>query len=189
MPTKKEADALHEFAFGKPKKKTVIKKSTAKKKTVASEISSSKKYETKKMGRPTDYTEELADSLLHDIATSADGIKKICERHGILVSTFYLWVFKHRNFSERYSEAKEAQMKVLIEESREIADNESSDILEDGRMNSVKIQRDKLRLETRKWMIERLAPIKKEEDKTQAALQNMLDEAMKKAIKSKERDY
>ncbi len=140
-------------------------------------------------GRPTDYTEELAQSLLHDIATTADGIRKICERNGISTSTFFLWVFKYSEFSKRYDEAKEAQMKILIEESREIADNEDSDILPDGRLNSVKIQRDKLRLETRKWMIERLAPHGKEQDKGKDALQGMLNEAMEKAIKSKERDY
>lgn len=143
----------------------------------------------KKNGRPTDYTEELANALLHDIATTADGIRKICERNGITTSTFFLWVFKDRKFSERYDEAKEAQMKILMEESQDIADNEDSDMLPDGRLNTVKIQRDKLRLETRKWMIEKLSPKRKDKDESAKELTDMLREAMDKALKEREKDF
>lgn len=143
----------------------------------------------KPVGRPTDYSEEIASSILERIATSSDGIIAICKEHGIVHSTFFLWLLKHKEFSNRYDHAKEMQMRVLMEESKHIADYEDKDLLDDGRLNSVKVQRDKLRLETRKWMIERLSPKKKEEDRSQTTLQSMLDEAMEKAVKSKERDY
>lgn len=141
------------------------------------------------VGRPTEYNQEIADKIIDRLSTSTVGLKKSCADLDIDISTLWRWIAKHEEFRDRYDIAKELQTRLITEELDEIGDDRSLDLLPDGRINGVAVQRDKLRIETREYLIERLSPKKKEEDKGKDALQGMLDEAMAKACKSKERDY
>ena len=68
-----------------------------------------------------------------------------------------LYVAKHdEDFLERYAHAREAQADKLFNECLEIADRGS----ESENENPQRIQRDRLRIDTRKWMAARLAPKK-----------------------------
>jgi len=60
------------------------------------------------------------------------------------------------DFLERYSRARDAQADKLFKECLEIADRGS----ESENENPQRIQRDRLRVDTRKWMAARLAPKK-----------------------------
>lgn len=142
-----------------------------------------------KMGRPTEYNQEIADKIIDRLSTSTVGLKKTCADLNIDISTLWRWIAKHEHFRDRYDIAKELQTRLITEDLDEITDDRSLDILPDGRINGVAVQRDKLRIETRKYLIERLSPKKKEEDKSKDVLKDMLHEAMEKANKARERDY
>jgi transposase-like protein len=123
-----------------------------------SEIKSDK---TEKRGRPTKYSDELADEVCLRIATSKDGIHKIAEEFGIGAWTLFNWKYEHEYFSHKYARAKELQAEFLKQQIIDIADDSTNDeeVTEYGvKMNREFVERSKLRVQTRQWLMGRLAP-------------------------------
>lgn len=85
-------------------------------------------------------------------------------------STIINWVMENREgFSERYAKAKDVAAQILAEEIIEIADDNSRDeipILDDAgneigtKANAEFINRSRLRVDTRKWVLSKLLPKK-----------------------------
>ena len=81
---------------------------------------------------------------------------------------------KHSEFSEQYARAREQQQEFYAEEILDIADDGQNDYMErlnkNGEIEMVvnheNIQRSRLRVDTRKWIMSKLAP-KKYGDKVQ----------------------
>lgn len=114
-----------------------------------------------KMGRPSKYTDELADNICLLTATSNRGLSSICEELGICQDTARDWMEKHEYFSVKYARAKQRQATFLAEEIIAIADNVSNDIL-DGAMgpqgNNAAVSRAKVQIDARKWIASKLMP-------------------------------
>ncbi len=112
------------------------------------------------MGRPTDYSKELVEKIMTLISTDGSGLKKLCRENAWMPehSTIYLWIARYPDFSDLYMQAKRLQAEVRAEEMVDISDDSNKDLLEDGRANHAAVQRDKLRVDTRKWVAERLLP-------------------------------
>lgn len=74
------------------------------------------------------------------------------------------WVMQDEEFSAQYARAREAGMEALGDEILQIADSQEGDVIttEDGReiVNHDAIQRAKLRVDTRKWLMSKIAPKK-----------------------------
>lgn len=118
------------------------------------------------IGRPTDYSEEVAELICERIA-GGEGLVKICKSEDMPHrSTVMRWLFKYKEFSDRYALAREAQADFLFEEILDISDGDEKDMLLDkdgnptGKVNHENINRSRLRVDTRKWVIARLAPKK-----------------------------
>lgn len=117
------------------------------------------------MGRPTKYTEELAEQICELIATSSKGLNTICRETENLPapSTVYKWLSEQPDFSEKYARAREIQADLLADEIIEIADDTSNDTLvsDTGEYaNKEWINRSRLRVDARKWKASKLAPKK-----------------------------
>ena len=89
------------------------------------------------------------------------------------LSTVFLWIGKHPEFSDQYTRARESQADALFEDILEIADDARNDWMErrgeEGAgwvVNGEHLQRSRLRIDARKWMAGKLRP-KKYGDKTQ----------------------
>lgn len=67
-------------------------------------------------------------------------------------SSIFLWMSKHEGFSDKYARACEERADYLAEEAVAIADDDST---EPG-----KVQRDRLRVDTRKWFVAKIHPKK-----------------------------
>ena len=114
------------------------------------------------------YTKEIAEKICRLIATTSDGLGKICERNPDLPrrQTINEWRLDHPEFSEMYYAARQKQMNLIIEEVIDIADDTSKDtIVKEGRdgnpseyQNAEWINRSRLRVDTRKWMATKLLP-------------------------------
>jgi len=103
-----------------------------------------------KKGRPTDYTEALASYLCAEIA-SGRSLRSVCEDTGMPdKSTVFRWISKHEAFRDQYARAQEDRTAAMAEELLDIADFEDK---EDA-------QRAKLRIDTRKWLMSKMAPKK-----------------------------
>jgi hypothetical protein len=122
------------------------------------------------MGRPTDYSPELAEEICERIATQPRGLDFICETDPDLPSarTVARWIANHPDFCQKYQFARERQATLLFDESLEIADDSSGDLKiitrKDGTtfeaLDTEFVQRSALRVKTRLHMAAVLAPRK-----------------------------
>lgn len=80
------------------------------------------------------------------------------------VSTVYLWMAKHIEFSESYARAREDQADTLADQILEIADDGRNDTYTDDEgkefVNHDVINRSRLRVDARKWVAAKLKPRK-----------------------------
>jgi len=114
-------------------------------------------------GRPSKYTPELADRICRAIATSTKSLKQICaSNEGFPCrETIYDWCWDYEEFSNKYDQAKRHQANLLAEEVVTIADDDYDDMIqgEHGMIpNSARVQRHKLRVDSRKWIACKLLP-------------------------------
>ncbi len=123
-----------------------------------------KKPTKKPRGRPSKYTPELAATICERIA-DGEPLRSVC-RDATMPdkSTVLRWLGNDENaeFRDQYAHAREMQADGLFEEALEIADDVSSDWTEykDGKkvFDHERVQRSRLRVDTRKWAAGKLAP-------------------------------
>jgi Asp-tRNA(Asn)/Glu-tRNA(Gln) amidotransferase B subunit len=106
-----------------------------------------------KKGRPSIYTDDLAVKILSRISM-AESVRRICEDEGMPdIDTIYQWLFKDLNgFAERYARAKQEAMELKSEEIEQIVDSVQKD--------TASIAKARLQVDTKKWLMSKLAPKK-----------------------------
>src|SRR5262249_15615671 len=133
-------------------------------------------------GRPSEYSEEIADAICLRIA-DGESLRLICKDGRMPKrSTVFRWLASKRDFRDQYARAREAQADLLFDEILEIADNTKGDVVEvkqdDGsivvRANHANVHRARLQVDARKWIASKLAPRKYGD--TQTLLTPGLDE-------------
>jgi len=119
-------------------------------------------------GRPTDYNEDLTDKICAELAegkslnsiTSSDAMPSIV--------SVYAWLRKYPEFLKKYERARGDQIDTFADELLDIADDSTNDYMDrknkDGSeyevLNGENIGRSRLRVDTRKWIAERMKPKK-----------------------------
>lgn len=117
----------------------------------------------KKNGRPSKYTNKLADKICQMIA-QGQSVRSICAKKDMIsMQTFFRWLRENDKFREQYARACEERSYMHAEDIIEIADNATNDYMEklegDGYIfNSENVQRSRLRIDTRKWLMSKLNP-------------------------------
>lgn len=119
------------------------------------------------MGRPTIYTEGLGKEICRRIVLG-DSLRSICIEEGMPCrETALTWASDvHHPFSDQYTRAKQIQALGMSEELLEIADDGTNDWMErrnkDGStyeaVNEEVIQRSRMRIDTRKWILSKMLP-------------------------------
>lgn len=111
-------------------------------------------------GRPSDYTIWKARAVCMRL-TLGESLRKICDRKGYPSRyAIFRWLSSIPEFRNQYAEARELQQELLYDELFEIADNSSQDYIETEqgkKLDSEHVQRSRLRIDTRKWVMERMA--------------------------------
>ena len=108
--------------------------------------------------RVLDYTDAIADEICERLA-DGESLRNIClDKKMPARSTVFRWLSLHPTFSDQYAKAKEAQAELLADEIVGISDGA------DSQENDV--QRDRLRVDARKWVASKLLA-KKYGDKVQ----------------------
>ena len=108
------------------------------------------------MGRPTKFTQELADKICETISTSSKGLRTICSENDITTPTLLKWLSENEQFSIQYARAKQMQADLLIDEIISISDHSEEDHTPFTGGNVV--NRDRLKVDTRKWLASKLYP-------------------------------
>ena len=126
------------------------------------------------IGRPSDFSQELADRICAELALGKS-LRSVCKSDDTPeISTIFRWLREKEEFSKQYAKAKEESADALLEETMDIADDGSNDWMETNdpdnpgyRINGESIQRSRLRVDTRKWAMSKLKPKKYGEKLTQ----------------------
>lgn len=117
------------------------------------------------MARPSSFTETIAEAICERLG-QGESLRKICEDAKMPgKSTVMRWLADNPAFRDQYARAREAQADFYAEEIIEIADDDSRDSITDPesgnqRINSEWVNRSRLRVDTRKWLMARMAPKK-----------------------------
>lgn len=118
-------------------------------------------------GRPSLYTDTLAAEICSRIS-SGEKVTDIClDNHMPNPSTVYLWLAKNETFSEQYAKAMADRTWSMAEDILDISDNGANDWMERHHgedvswvTNGEALQRSRLRVDTRKWLMSKMQPKK-----------------------------
>lgn len=99
-------------------------------------------------GRPSDYSAEVTSKILNRLA-EGESLASICRIDEMpSYQTVYEWKQRHPEFAEKYAEARNVGLDHLADKLIDIADFE----------NEADTLRARLRVDTRKWYLSKLAP-------------------------------
>lgn len=101
---------------------------------------------------------KLADAVLANMETGMS-CWKACEKAGVKNSTFMLWVSQDSALAENYARARENYVERIAQEVMELSDVDVGET-PDGRKDWAAVQKHKLQVDTRKWLLSKLAPKK-----------------------------
>lgn len=116
-------------------------------------------------GRPTDYTEELAIEICSQLA-EGKSLRSVCKAANMPdKSTVFTWLRKYETFSDQYARAKQESADAMAEDVLDIADDGTNDYMTITKgdkqyevVNGEAIQRARLRVDTRKFLMAKMKP-------------------------------
>lgn len=120
------------------------------------------------LGRPTKRSKKLEEIIFERII-HGEGIAEICRDDDMPdKSTVFRWLAKDKAFCDRYARVKAISADHMAEEMLDIADNAENDWMKRNgkededywQSNGEHIQRSRLRIDTRKWLMAKLKPKK-----------------------------
>jgi hypothetical protein len=115
----------------------------------------------KKVGRPSTFTQEVADTICGRLA-EGESLRSICSDDDMpSKTTVCKWLASdaHPGFADQYARAREAQADHEFDGLCALAD-EPPEKKPDGSVDPGWVQHQKLRIDTRKWALSKLAPKK-----------------------------
>lgn len=114
-------------------------------------------------GRPSSYTEEIGKAIC-DRIIEGRSLRKICEDADMPMKGQVLrWVAAIPSFRDQYAKAMDIRAELMFDEILDIADDGANDYIptEEGQsLNYEHIQRSRLRVDTRKWVVSKMLPKK-----------------------------
>lgn len=135
-----------------------------------------------KEGRPTLYTEELADYIIRRVSTTHLGLKALCDSDPKMPdqSTVNNWKYDKPEFFQRYLVAKQMQSHLLAEECEDIAAEKHyvEDALGQKKVDPGFIASQRLMADTRKWHLSKLNPTYFGDKKLVDEMRNKNDELL-----------
>lgn len=122
------------------------------------------------MGNPKHDIALKSQAILDAMTNDGLSCFKACQAVEVPNSTFMLWLSKDSDLAERYARAREDLIERIASETLDIADAPvGSTPL--GATDSGMVQKQRLQVDTRKWLLSKLAP-KKYGEKIEQTIQN-----------------
>ena len=102
------------------------------------------------MGRHTEFTQEIAASICERLG-EGESLRSICADDSMPTkSTVFKWLVDFKSFADQYAHARETQANVIFDEIVAISEEECAD--------AVAVNRNRLRVDARKWVAGKLRP-------------------------------
>jgi len=112
--------------------------------------------------RPNKYSEserkELSDAVLNGMRSGLSALKS-CQAAGITQSMFNRWLLNDEVLATEYAHAREDLIELMANDILEIADSPIG-VTDSGMSDSGAVADKRLRVDTRKWLLSKLAPKK-----------------------------
>lgn len=117
-------------------------------------------------GRPTIFTKKISEEICFRMA-NGESLRSICREADMPnIATVWRWRQDNEEFCKHYDKAREDQIECYANEMAEIADDSTNDFyekaLKNGEVsvvgNTEMVNRARLRVDTRKWICERMNP-------------------------------
>lgn len=135
------------------------------------------------VGRPTGYSDGLAFRICQRVF-NGEGLREVCRDSEMPTrSMIYRWLQDNESFRDQYTHAREGLLDYWAEDIVEISDDGRNDWMERRSesekgagvqngyvLNGEHVQRSKLRVDSRKWLLSKLAP-KKYGDKIETTVE------------------
>ena len=131
------------------------------------------------MANVSTFTQEAADMICTQLAEGMS-LREICRQEGMPnKSTVMRWLHSQAGFRDQYARAKEIGIEAIAEDILDIADDASNDWMErydkEGnntgwQFNGEAARRSQIRIDSRKWLLSKLAP-KKYGEKVEQTIQ------------------
>lgn len=118
------------------------------------------------MAYSQDEIEEKFALIIKDIEENGKAIRNAIKGYGMPdITTFYKWLREDEDKAKRYARACEARADSIFEEILEIADKQGQDVEGEDQfgnpiINHNVIQRNRLQIDARKWVLAKLNPKK-----------------------------
>ena len=113
------------------------------------------------------YTEKQKSNIVDVVCAQVilgKTLRAAFESQGISSITFYKWLEQDEEKAKQYARARDIEADLMADEIKNIADSTKDDIVIDENGNEVinhnVIQRDRLRVDARKWLMSKRAPKK-----------------------------
>lgn len=119
------------------------------------------KEEKSKLGRPSIFTQELADRICAELS-EGKSLRTVCSEEGMPdKSTVFNWMRTQPTFLDQYARAKQESADALAEEIIDISDD-SIAVIKSGaeKKSGALAQAQRLRVDTRKWIMSKMKPKK-----------------------------
>lgn len=115
-----------------------------------------------KVGRPSSYTKEVGDQICSLLA-DGQSARSICRQLGMPNwSTLWRWSRDIEEFRSQYAEARQLCLEAWAQDIVIISEDQSRDLQPDGKggfkSDNTAVNRDRLRVDTRKWILSKLLP-------------------------------
>lgn len=119
-----------------------------------------KKLPRKANGRPSSYSDEIADRICVELADGKSMRTVLAEDDMPAMSTVFQWLRKNEKFAEQYARAKKEAADAMAEDILSIADNAGYVITGMDKSDNARVNVEKMKIDTRKWLMVRLLPKK-----------------------------
>jgi hypothetical protein len=113
-------------------------------------------------GRPSIFTQEIADEICKRIATGESLIQICKDEHMPCRDTVHAWLLEEdkKAFSDQYTRARDAQAEYLFDEILELSDEAPDQIVGDDKSDNARVQAKRLQVDSRKWYLSKVLPKK-----------------------------
>lgn len=110
------------------------------------------------------FSQEVADAVCSRIA-NGESLRKAAKAQGTSLPAFLDWCNARPELADQYARAMATRMELMAEEILEISDESITTVNYDGdnvelSLDSTAVQRNRLRVDTRKWLMSKMAPKK-----------------------------
>lgn len=102
---------------------------------------------------------KIAEAVLLGMTHDGRSLRKAAIAAGTNSSTFLLWVSEDKLLADRYAQAREALIEKIADETIELADAYVG-TTDNGSTDSGAVAKQRLQVDTRKWLLSKLAPKK-----------------------------